>query len=29
VKPPTPEQLTELAKSFELWWLKQNTVGTS
>ena len=29
VKPPTPEQLTELAKSFELWWLKQNTVGMS
>jgi CheY-like chemotaxis protein len=29
VKPPTPEQLTELAKSFELWWLKQNTVGTA
>jgi CheY-like chemotaxis protein len=29
VKPPTPEQLTELAKSFELWWLKQNTVGTN
>lgn len=29
VKPPTPEQLTELAKSFELWWLKQNTVGTT
>lgn len=28
VKPPTPEQLTELAKSFQLWWLKQNTVGT-
>lgn len=28
VKPPTPEELTELAKSFELWWLKQNTVGT-
>lgn len=27
VKPPTPEQLTELAKSFELWWLKQNTVS--
>lgn len=29
VKPPTPEQLTELAKSFGLWWLKQNTVGQS
>ena len=29
VKPPTPEQLAELAKSFELWWLKQNTVGTN
>lgn len=28
VKPPTPEQLTELAKSFDLWWLKQNRVGT-
>jgi CheY-like chemotaxis protein len=27
VKPPTSEQLAELAKSFELWWLKQNTVG--
>lgn len=29
VKPPTPEELTALAKSFELWWLKQNTVGTN
>lgn len=29
VKPPTPEQLTDLAKSFELWWLKQNTVGAA
>ena len=28
VKPATPVQLTSLAKSFELWWLKQNTVGT-
>jgi len=28
VKPPTPEQLTELAKSFELWWLKHNRVET-
>jgi CheY-like chemotaxis protein len=29
VKPPTPEQLTDLAKSFDLWWLRQNTVGAS
>jgi CheY-like chemotaxis protein len=29
VKPPTPEELTELAKSFDLWWLKQNTVGAA
>jgi CheY-like chemotaxis protein len=28
VKPPTPEQLTDLARSFDLWWLKQNTVGS-
>lgn len=27
VKPPTPEELTTLANSFSLWWLKQNTVG--
>jgi CheY-like chemotaxis protein len=29
VKPITPEQLTELAKSFELGWLRQNAVGPS
>jgi CheY-like chemotaxis protein len=29
VKPPTPEQLAELAKSFDLWWLGQNTVRPS
>ncbi len=26
VKPPTPEQLIELAAAFKLWWLKQNKV---
>jgi CheY-like chemotaxis protein len=29
VKPPTPDQLTDLARSFDLWWLKQNKVGSS
>ncbi len=29
VKPPTAEELAELARSFELWWLKQNTVGSA
>lgn len=29
VKPPTPEELTQLARSFQLWWLQQNTVGAS
>jgi CheY-like chemotaxis protein len=29
VKPPKPEDLTDLARSFELWWLKQNTVGAN
>lgn len=27
VKPPNPEELSQLAKSFQLWWLQQNTVG--
>jgi len=27
VKPPTPAQLTEMAKSFDLWWLRHNVVG--
>lgn len=26
VKPPTPEQLLELAEAFKLWWLQQNKV---
>lgn len=27
VKPPTPQQLLELAEAFKLWWLKQNEVA--
>lgn len=27
VKPPTADQLTDLARSFHLWWLRHNTVG--
>jgi CheY-like chemotaxis protein len=27
VKPPTPEQLLELAEAFKLWWLRQNRVA--
>lgn len=26
VKPPTPEQLLELAQAFKLWWIRQNRV---
>src|SRR4051812_12260112 len=28
VKPPTPEQLLELAEAFKLWWLRQNRVSS-
>lgn len=28
VKPPTPEQLLELAEAFKLWWLRQNRVAS-
>lgn len=27
VKPPTPDQLSEMIKSFDLWWLRHNTTG--
>lgn len=27
VKPPTPEQLLDLAEAFKLWWLRHNRVG--
>lgn len=28
VKPPTPEQLIDLAEAFKLWWLRQNRVAS-
>lgn len=28
VKPPTPQQLLELAEAFKLWWLRQNRVAS-
>jgi CheY-like chemotaxis protein len=28
VKPPTPEQLLDLAEAFKLWWLRQNRVAS-
>lgn len=27
VKPPTPDQLLDLAQAFKLWWLRQNRVA--
>ena len=27
VKPPTPEQLLDLAEAFKLWWLRHNRIG--
>lgn len=27
VKPPTPDQLLDLAEAFKLWWLRQNRVS--
>jgi len=27
VKPPTPDQLLDLAEAFKLWWLRQNRVA--